>query len=160
ISVINTDNTVSPAGNVSVLEGTSQSFTITAPTGLQIAQVLVDNVNDAAHANFDNPSLATYTFNNVIANHTIEAIYADAIADYTSNCTIDIFPNPVRQTLTITNDKTMDEVVVYDVTGKAVYRNHFCNNRIELDLSNLYSGIYILKITSDNKIYTKKFIKQ
>lgn len=160
ITVINIDNTVSPAGNVSVLAGNSQSFVITAPTGMHISQVLVDNADDMSHAIFDNPSLATYTFTNVTANHTIEAIYANRISDFETETSLRLFPNPATHLLTVTNDMVIDRITMYDVTGKVVWDKELSDTTTDIDVTNLYSGIYIIRIATGDKIYNKKFIKQ
>jgi hypothetical protein len=57
--------TISPSGIVSVAYGSSQTFTITPNTGYHIADVKVDGSSVGA--------VTSYTFTNVIANHTIEA---------------------------------------------------------------------------------------
>jgi parallel beta-helix repeat protein len=58
---------ISPSGNVSVNFGGSQSFTITANTGYQIVDVVVDSVSQGA--------VSSYTFTNVTAAHTITATF-------------------------------------------------------------------------------------
>ena len=58
-----TGATISPSGNVIVTYGNSQSFTMTASTGYQISNVIVDGVSVGA--------LTSYTFTNVIRSHTI-----------------------------------------------------------------------------------------
>src|SRR5205085_4925854 len=58
---------ISPNGAVSVNCGASQSFTISADPCYSIADVLVDGVSQGA--------IASYTFNNVTANHTIAASF-------------------------------------------------------------------------------------
>lgn len=60
--------TITPAGNVSVVEGQSQSFSIQPSTGYEIQDVLVDGSSIGAQD--------AYTFNNVSANHTIEARFS------------------------------------------------------------------------------------
>ena len=60
--------TISPSGSVSVNHGTNQSFTISANTGYQIANVTVDGVSQGA--------ISSYTFSNVTAAHTINATFA------------------------------------------------------------------------------------
>ena len=60
--------TISPSGSVSVNHGTNQSFTISANTGYQIANVAVDGVSQGA--------ISSYTFSNVTAAHTISATFA------------------------------------------------------------------------------------
>ena len=55
--------TITPNGDVSVKEGASQTFTIAADSGYEIADVLVDGNSVGA--------VETYTFDEVKANHTI-----------------------------------------------------------------------------------------
>ena len=59
--------TISPIGIVSVNQGTSQTFTITPSLGYSVLDVKVDNVSVGA--------VTSYTFNNVLANHTISATF-------------------------------------------------------------------------------------
>ena len=54
---------ITPNGDVSVKEGASQTFAITANNGYEIADVLVDGNSVGA--------VETYTFDEVKANHTI-----------------------------------------------------------------------------------------
>src|SRR5439155_14095274 len=58
---------ISPSGNVSLNCGSSQSFSIAADPCYSIADVLVDGSSVGA--------LASYTFSNVTANHTIAASF-------------------------------------------------------------------------------------
>ena len=59
--------TISPQGVVNVNYGTNKTFTITANTGYNISDVLVDNVS-VGH-------VSSYAFNNVTDNHTISAAF-------------------------------------------------------------------------------------
>ena len=58
---------ITPDGDVSVKEGASQTFAITADNGYEIADVLVDGSSVGA--------VETYTFDEVKANHTITASF-------------------------------------------------------------------------------------
>ena len=58
---------IDPAGENVVMSGSTVVYTITAATGYEIADVTVDNVSVGA--------VATYTFENVYANHTIAATF-------------------------------------------------------------------------------------
>jgi hypothetical protein len=59
---------ISPTGNVIVSSGANQLFTMNPNTGKRVDSVIVDGVNQG--------QLSTYTFFNVVANHTIRAIFA------------------------------------------------------------------------------------
>src|SRR5258705_9054473 len=64
---------IAPSGAVTVACGSDQSFTITPAACYHIADVLVDGVSVGA--------VASYTFTNVTADHTIDASFA--ITNYT-----------------------------------------------------------------------------
>jgi len=61
------NGSIDPSGAVLVTEGEDQSFTITPDPDYQIADVLVDGVSVG--------EVAVYEFTNVVASHTIEAVF-------------------------------------------------------------------------------------
>ncbi|HEY3309515.1 MAG TPA: malectin domain-containing carbohydrate-binding protein [Desulfuromonadaceae bacterium] len=58
---------ISPSGSSLVLSGSVKTYTITPNSGFKIAAVMVDGVSVGA--------VTSYTFNNVTANHTIQASF-------------------------------------------------------------------------------------
>jgi hypothetical protein len=71
-----------------------------------------------------------------------------------------VFPNPVRNgKLTITTFNTVKkEVIIYNVLGKQVFLQIFRGNRKQLDVSQISSGIYIMKVLEGDKVATKKLV--
>jgi hypothetical protein len=65
---------ISPAGNVGVSQGSSQTFIITPNAGYHVADVLVDGTSAGA--------VSSYTFTNVRADHSIRASFAINIITY------------------------------------------------------------------------------
>ncbi len=59
---------IDPSGDVPVVESADQTFSISPNTGYEIADVLVDGTSEGA--------VASYTFTNVTADHTISASFA------------------------------------------------------------------------------------
>ena len=75
-----------------------------------------------------------------------------------SNVSFSIYPNPTNTgnvTITSTIIDAMT-VQVFDVLGKQVIIQRVTNNN--LDVSNLRSGLYIVKITQNNASVTKKLV--
>jgi uncharacterized repeat protein (TIGR02543 family) len=62
-----TDGSISPSSTVSVAQGADQTFMIKPDTGYHVANVLVDGVTVGA--------VSTYTFTNVVTDHTISAVF-------------------------------------------------------------------------------------
>ena len=71
-----------------------------------------------------------------------------------------VYPNPVTNgNLFITSDSnTAKQVVVYDILGKQVINATVTNQ--PLNVSNLNSGVYMVKITESGKTATRKLVIQ
>jgi len=67
IASAGTGGGISPQGNITILYNGNQTFTITANTGYNISDVLIDDVSAGV--------ITTYTFNNVITGHRISALF-------------------------------------------------------------------------------------
>jgi hypothetical protein len=69
-----------------------------------------------------------------------------------------LFPNPVTNGIVNINSNGADamQVQVYDVLGKMVKSETLSNNT--LDVSNLNTGLYIVKITQNQNSVTKKLV--
>ena len=49
---------------------------------------------------------------------------------------------------------------VYDVLGKQIYIDQLTSDDTSIDVTNWRSGIYLIKLSSDQSTQTKRFIKQ
>jgi hypothetical protein len=71
-----------------------------------------------------------------------------------------VYPNPVNDILFIENNNNniIQEIVVYDVMGKAVIEQN--GSIAQIDFSNITNGLYLVKITSEKEIIVKKIMKK
>jgi hypothetical protein len=76
-----------------------------------------------------------------------------------NNQNITYYPNPVSNTLSIKSSPEMliKDLKLYDMYGRIVFQKQANNNTIKLDVNNIESGIYILRI--NNKYSGKVLIK-
>jgi hypothetical protein len=65
------NGTITPSGAVTVTSGSNQAFAIAAATGFFIDDVMVDGSSVGA--------VSSYTFTNVVANHTIHAVFSGTL---------------------------------------------------------------------------------
>jgi hypothetical protein len=74
-----------------------------------------------------------------------------------------LYPNPAKSVLTIKStlegSATMDYDVI-DVLGKTVIKNETTNLNFNINISDLNSGIYFLRLKINNSIVVKKFVKE
>jgi uncharacterized protein (TIGR02145 family) len=73
--------------------------------------------------------------------------------DFSNSMTI--YPNPVKNTLTI-DGLVVKDVGIYSVHGKAVLNISYQNT---IDVSSLSKGVYFIKVSDGINASTKKFIK-
>lgn len=73
-----------------------------------------------------------------------------------------IYPNPVNAKLNIISngDLLFEKIEIIDISGQKVYSGNSVGQQDEIDVSKLSNGVYFLKLYTDNKIETQKFIKQ
>ena len=77
------------------------------------------------------------------------------IENYITN-TIKIYPNPASNLISISYNQPIDSVDIFSITGSLIF-TMLNNNTIEV--SSLDPGVYFLKIKSNHREITKKFIK-
>lgn len=70
------------------------------------------------------------------------------------------FPNPVQHSLSLSNASNIDEVELISVSGKSIFAKQINNTHSEIDLSNISSGLYFLKVKAEGKIKTVKIVKK
>lgn len=74
-----------------------------------------------------------------------------------------ISPNPSNRDLNIgiNYESTRNyNVEVFDVLGKQIYRGQLTKDDTSIDASNWRSGVYLVKLSSDQVTLTKRFVKQ
>jgi len=104
--------TITPYGDVEVNCGDNVAITITPNTGYRIASVMVDETENVTDQLVD----GVYTFENVAANHTIEATFgAIPEASFTTD------PEPIRDTLII----MLEQMVEYTNTSLNAHHIHW-----------------------------------
>ena len=76
-----------------------------------------------------------------------------------------IYPNPFNNILNVSLGKgliKLADIRVFGSDGRQVYRNSFTNvsGALQLDLSDLKGGLYVLKLTADGADTVFKIVKE
>ncbi|MBJ2173986.1 T9SS type A sorting domain-containing protein [Aureibaculum sp. A20] len=77
------------------------------------------------------------------------------IASSQLDTNIQVYPNPTENILNINSKYPIDNVKIYSVLGKKVIEK---TSTSSIDLGNLISGVYFVKISSNNGIIGKKIV--
>jgi photosystem II stability/assembly factor-like uncharacterized protein len=71
---------------------------------------------------------------------------------------ITVFPNPAREYVEINNIDPGSKITLMDLSGQFIKQETAQNNSLELCLSDLTAGIYLLQITNQNQTVTQKLV--
>jgi hypothetical protein len=71
-----------------------------------------------------------------------------------------LYPNPVKDVLNISHAETITNVSIYNVLGQKVIDKNYNATQVQLNLSDLPSGSYIVKSTINNQVNTTTILKQ
>lgn len=69
-------------------------------------------------------------------------------------------PNPTARIFQLefqtSNKKT---ITVFDLKGRKIYQTESRNEKLNIDLSNYYAGIYFIQVVTDEKVFNAKVVK-
>ena len=111
----------------------------------------------------DNIKLLSEESENNEPNQNIEKTYLDRgeiVSNETEFQDFIIYPNPADNTVTIkSNDGSIAEnITFYNLQGNAVLKNKSNQSLITVDIGNLNAGVYIIRISSNGKMFNKKLL--
>ena len=141
--------TISPQGDIQVVQGTDQTFTMTPEPGGRIIKVQIDGI--------DIGPVETYTFTNVNRDHTIFVSFSGMGVEETQNLQVTVYPNPAKDIVYVEGEE-IETIALFDMLGNHL-RSMDCNISKELNVSGLPQGTYVLKlITQDGHVAYHKLV--
>lgn len=76
------------------------------------------------------------------------------------NKDIKAFPNPTQNILNIKSQSIISSTEILDSNGRIINSSTQNNNEVKLDIENFQSGMYLLKVTTENGTSIQKIIKK
>lgn len=112
------------------------------------------------------PATNTAAATTLIDNFVTRASAADTLLGVESVTLAEnkfsVFPNPASNLISISNSENIlvNEITITDLNGRVVKQSKYNNtSEIQINVSDLASGMYLMNITSDQGSATKKIIK-
>jgi hypothetical protein len=141
--------------------------TVNSVAGMTTQLVDLPSITDTTYPSsttiFTVPSTGTYYIGfhcKSLANKDlllIDDISIDLITGVAENSVQDIsvYPNPANDKLFILSDN-IKNVEIFNLLGKVVFETETINPNGSIDIANLPKGTYIVRITKDNSVISKK----
>ncbi|QXP69773.1 T9SS type A sorting domain-containing protein [Polaribacter sp. R2A056_3_33] len=165
----------SPRANAKVLLKVENSA---SPATSFEKEVTISTANAWETITFDYSAIPSGSYDSVVlifdlgtmgdgsANNTFYiddvVLFNSATADVKDNelIKISLFPNPTTSRLNISAQTPIKSAVIYNLLGKQIMNLEINKNNESIDVSNLSSGIYLIKYSINNVFATAKFIKE
>ena len=109
----------------------------------------------------------TYCFTVTAINEAGESAHSEEVCATTlkgegiaENATaLNIYPNPAVDRVVIETEATIEAVSIYTLTGVMIYSEVDFNNNT-IDVTDFASGVYVMKVRTENGEVVKRFIKK
>lgn len=90
---------------------------------------------------------------------TVAADEAMAVTDF-NKTKFSVYPNPASDVVNISGNSNISSVQIYDLTGKVLRNQTSDSKQLQLNVSYLPNGNYIIKVLSDGKASSYTIIKK
>ncbi len=115
--------------------------------------------------NYPFPAGTKYVAINCVTNDAFILFIDDIALNYTVgineplNENVSIYPNPANNVLNVTANG-YNKMEIINFLGQVVINENISNTNFEVNVSNLNSGVYFVRLQGENGTITKKFVKK
>lgn len=119
------------------------------------------NANDLQHVFAYIDSIQGYIHPKIMRVMQIGNWEALSINSVRKNELFKMYPNPAEDAVVIeSKGKTLEEIVIMDISGKVVSRDQVWNQTMAINVKDLNSGVYFVKVRSNEEEFVEKLIIQ
>lgn len=143
------------------------NFKIIEKKSTNVIEYYLDNnlIYSCTLGQYNNIGVLNFDFYDAIADHYVDNIKMTNISatmstkELSSQNAVQIYPNPASDKVNIKAVEDIENIALYDVKGSLI-RDFGKVDSSSIDISNIASGNYILKIKTKNSQIIKKVIKK
>ena len=143
-------------------ESGPQDLTYTATVNdVPEGELLYKYFSDAVDEGFDGgewtgePNRSVMVSADVVLND-VWAQYGDVSVEDTDAKVLSVYPNPVSNILNIQSGEQIDNLRIFDLSGRVVFNADIMDFNTTIDVSRFNNGIYILQLISGQQVTTRK----
>lgn len=118
------------------------------------SNMIGDEIENTAHIYFDwNPAIVTNTTYNINDE-------SNSIENLSAGPEVMLYPNPTKGQVTVQAAQNINTIQVIGLNGQIIEQFNPKNSNVILDIAHYTSGVYIMKIHTEDGVSTQKLIKQ
>lgn len=110
-----------------------------------------------------NSAKIVFDHNFPIQTNTATTLFEATVLDkekFEVNNLVNVYPNPVKDNVTINADGNLQSIQLYDIQGRLLQTTLENNTTTTFDMAKRAAGIYLLKVTTEKGVKTEKIIKE
>ena len=102
---------------------------------------------------------AEYTFTAEQDLHLVAHFVSTVGVSEPEGLAITVYPNPAVDKLVVESPTPVRQCEVYSITGQRVLLLEDCGERFEIQIQDFVQGSYLIRMTTENAVEIKKFVK-
>ena len=71
-----------------------------------------------------------------------------------------LYPNPVSDKLTVEAVETIDQIEIFNIAGALVFSQKNCADKVEINMTDLPVGTYVIRMTTQSATEVRRFVKK
>lgn len=157
--------TVDPAQDTLCRNASAVTLTGGSPGGGEYSGTGVSNNQFSPATAGIGQNTVTYTVSDnfgcsASADQTIVVRVCTGIEAIEANELLSVYPNPANDKLTVTLPGEIFSVQITDLNGRVIYADQNITNTTTINSSNLATGAYFIKVSNQQLMATRKFVKE
>lgn len=123
-------------------------------------QVIINGANSQTYSVTANGSYAVIIKSGSCSTDTSNCIVVSTVGlkDNVANAAVRLYPNPNNGTFTLDVNNETADVQIIDLLGNTIYTAKHTKGSVTLNLSDVASGVYLIKVNSNNTHTTNRLI--
>ena len=93
------------------------------------------------------------------AHYVAEFQTTEGVGEH-STMMVNVFPNPVVDKLIVETSENVSLLEIYNINGALVYSQKNCSDRIEVQVQDFAFGTYMIRLTTNNAVEVRRFVKE
>jgi hypothetical protein len=120
--------------------------------------------NEASSGTVALLNIYNYLLDSATVKHNFDSLQGELFSireSRSNNILIMVYPNPARDIITIETSEAnfIGSLSIINCSGQQFITRQFTKPKMQIDISNLPSGVYFVRLTNDNTVAVGKIIK-
>jgi len=162
VAAADATKTINSGDSVMWMWGDASTHTVTSDTGA--AEAFDSGTLSGATAEYTHKFTKVGVYGYACQFHPMMkgtiTVTATAGVKQVNKLQLRVYPNPVTDFITIDGAVTIDNVAMYDITGKQIFTAAAATPIVKVYMDNYSAGTYIVKVTADGKTQSMSVVKK